>query len=139
MPHANHPGYATITESNRQVIFGATILRQSYRLIQVMDVDAIVSEAVQEAVQAASQIELCAGEMVDHRAQPIDVCHIHSVHQAESLMKRMDVSTDKENLQHAQISATGHGSNLEVPGQPTASIRLHKAKIRVLACKSYQS
>lgn len=102
------------------------------RVSESTTVHALVTEAVQEAVQAASEL---------NRVKHDDPFHENaSAGNSDGDMRsRCNIRgttdrdvVDKENSQQA-LHGSDQALNLEVPGQPNATIRLYKAKVRVHA------
>ena len=74
--------------------------------------------------QAASQLDLCsATQMEEFSVPPTLPCH--------DLSQDGGCQQDETAAYANSKCGPEHVAALEVPGQPTASLRLHKAKIRV--------
>lgn len=97
-----------------------------------MDISTLVSEAVQEAVHAASQLEVHTLETAEHMANTENTCAADAVEDSEcSSTPLVSDKIGDNTLQPTQLCGSGKDTILEIPGQPAASIRLHKAKVRV--------
>lgn len=97
-----------------------------------MDISTLVSEAVQEAVHAASELEVHPWEPAEHMVNAENICAAEAMEDSEcSSTPLVSDKIGDNTLRPTQLCGSGKDTILEIPGQPAASIRLHKAKVRV--------